>query len=88
MEIFAITVFIVIFVVILYLAIKNENTSIQQDKIIGAIHNYNLDHTGVDFISYWCMEPYSKTLFRWHDWSYKNIVPPDVLTKITPYIKK
>lgn len=78
----------------IYIAIKNQNTFENHSKVIRAISIYNTEviRSGVQnwekTISVNCIENYEKTLFRLHDWSYKKIVPPDVLEKIEPYIKK
>lgn len=85
---------ILVFFIICYIVFKNQNTFNNHSRVIQAISKYNTEviHSGVEnwdkTISVKCIEDYDKTLFRLHDWSYKKIVPPDVLEKIEPYIKK
>lgn len=79
--------------------IKNEVTYTNRRIIRDAILSYNehitllmltdcLEKDCRNFLPFSCMESYFRTLFRWYDWSYKNIVPPDVLIKLDSYIKK
>jgi hypothetical protein len=79
--------------------IKNEVTYENRKIIREAIASYNervaflmsieyLEKDCRNYLPYSCMESYWRTLFRWYDWSYKNIVPPDVLIKLDSYIEK
>lgn len=79
--------------------IKNDNTYKNRIIIFKAIESYNLkidylikigdlEDSYQNYISFNCAEPYIKTLFRWYDWGYENIVPPDVLAVIKSHIKK
>lgn len=71
---------------------KNFNTLKKHEFISTAIFWHNItaisEHRSEDCIDYDVMESYEKTLFRVWDWGYKNIVPPDVLEKISPFINK
>ena len=79
--------------------IKNEVTYENRKIIREAITSYNekiaflmltecLEKDCRNYLPYSCMESYWGTLFRWYDWSYKNIVPPDVLIKLDSHIRK
>ena len=75
---------------------KNNNTYRNQGIIINAIHRYkqhelesatnilNLHYS----VNYYDMEPYEKTLFRFWDWGYENILPKDKFEIIKSYISK
>ena len=87
---------ILLVVVVLYLidfgiwSLKSNNAYKNHIIIIDAICAYNRyvisEYRFEDVISYNSMESYEETIRRWRDWGYKNIVPPDVLEKITPFI--
>lgn len=74
--------------------IKNNLTYKNRTIIADAIFKYNLNqislsNSSVDFIdTASVVESYNKTLFRLYDWGYKNIVPVDVLEKISPFIER
>lgn len=80
-----------------FMLIKNNRTYKNRRIIAEAIFLYNLNqfsqkdqlNTSVDFIdTASVVESYEKTLFRLYDWGYKNIVPADVLEKISPFIER
>lgn len=85
---------IVLILVTAYILVKNNNAYDNQYIIMDAIFNYNINHLR-DYdkdgylmtISYDRIEPYWKTLIRFWDWGYKNIVDNGTFEKIEPYIK-
>lgn len=76
------------------LSIKNENTHRNRLIIIHAIGDYGRYRMDNDMYNPIClkiydyMEPYKRTLWRLWDWSYKNILPPDIYEIIKPFIKR
>lgn len=82
-----------------FMIIKVTNEYKQDIRIITAIRDYLIDKqeeisTGdlsKDFMyiesMYDSVSYYKPKLYRLIDWGYTNIVPPDVLEKIKPYIK-
>ena len=77
--------------------IKNNKTFDNRMIIRNAIFSYNLEQSFQSLInntpkdtidSSFVMESYNRTLFRFYDWGYKHIVPPDVYDKISPIIKE
>lgn len=81
----------VIFVIMTYLWIKNENTYRQHVRIENAIGDYQMQCAvnkipfQVDYID---MELYDATLFRVWDWGYANILPKGKFELIKPFIKE
>lgn len=84
---------------LVYILIKSYNDYKQDIKIIYAVHAYMIDKNDIivtgdilkdtmnikamyDSIGY-----YKPKLYRLIDWGYENIVPPEVLEKIKPYIE-
>lgn len=85
---------IVLIIATVYILFKNINAFDNHNVIIDAIFNHNKQHLRdydedgyLAVISYDCMEPYWKTLIRFWDWGYKNIVDKKTFEKIQPYIK-
>ena len=72
--------------------IKNEITYKNYSIISSAIYHYNVDRIEhFEFskkIEFERMRSYWKTLFRFWDWGYKHIVPPEIFEVIKPYINK
>lgn len=84
-----------IYLGIIVIGIKGENTSHNRLIIIHAIAEYysryvyiDSDQNIADSELYDAMEPYERTLWRLNDWSYKNILPPDKYELIKPFIRK
>ena len=88
-----------IFIVIY--SIKNRVTYRNFTLINNAIHRYNKemldkayrDGTDLDEIPslhmYTCLtKSYNESFLNIFDWSYKNLVSPEVLEKLEPYIEK
>lgn len=72
------------------LEIKNEITYKNFDIILNAIHVYQLDqiiHDSKISVDYTDMVPYETALFRFWDWVYENILPPEKYALIASYIK-
>lgn len=69
---------------------KNKNTFHMRKIIIDAIYRYQINqfYNGNFLINvdYDDMEEYDATMYRLHDWGYKNILPPDKFEIIKPYI--
>lgn len=71
---------------------KNENTFRNRSKILDAIYSYQMhllslgiyDHS--DLYSY--MEPYDATFYRFWDWGYTRILPPNYFKLIEPFIER
>lgn len=63
----------------IFYRIKVENTGKMFLKVIDAIS---------DYISYDCVANFDRILLNPFDWSYKNIVPSDVLKKIEPFMNE
>ena len=87
---FALGIMIVLFAIYIFLiilAVKNEVTFYNRQKVLKAIYLYQNNnfkkHIDVDYDD---MEDYDKTLYRWYDWSYKNILPKDKLEIIKPFM--
>lgn len=74
-----------------FLFIKNENTYENRTITLCAIAHYiSSQHENKNYnyqVTYKDMEPYSKTLFRLWDWSYKRILPRRKFKIIEPFIK-
>lgn len=72
------------------LMIKNIITNTNLNIISNAIHAYNRDiiwgKIDGDLVGYDDMAGYCKTLFRFWDWGYKNILPKDKYELIKAYI--
>ena len=89
--------FLLLIVTVLMLAffilmlVKNDNALKNRGIIIEAIYEYNTimiaSNKRRDKIKYADMESYDDTLYRWWDWGYENILPPDKFEIIKPYIK-
>lgn len=96
-----ITIALVGIVAGIFLVFKNNNTYKNHIIIVKAIgeHNRHLIRTDFDkFIKLendsptgrvlWDdIESYSKTFFRWWDWGYTRILPPDKFEMVKPFIK-
>ena len=91
-------VMIICIIAMVIMLFKNTNVYRNQVLIIHAIAEYN-NHlilnaktleelTSISLIPYSCMKSYSKTMWNFADWGYKNIVPSDIFEKIEPFIKK
>lgn len=67
-----------------------EVASRQRTKVLNAIFVYMVDtvinHHKNTLVEIHDMEPFAVGIDRWWDWGYKNILPPDKLTIIEPYI--
>lgn len=76
---------------LILMAVKSENAYKNRDIIIEAIYKYRImmitSNRRRDEIDYSDMESYDDTLYRWLDWGYENILPPDKFEIIKPYIK-
>lgn len=86
---------IILGITAIYILLKNDNTYKNHGVIMEAIFRHNLDHLHdydeygyLAVLSYDSMESYWKTLFRFWDWGYKNIVDKGTFEKIEPYIKR
>lgn len=91
------TIFIVIAIVAVLIAIavsiKIGITNKHYNKIIAAIHQYNMDeierckttNTKEKLIPYSCIRNFDKSLSDFRDWSDKHIVPRKVYRRIKPY---
>lgn len=68
--------------------LKNECTAYMRMKIFDAIISYQLNR---DFfgriVSLNDMEDYDSTFYRWWDWGYTRILPPEKFKIIKPWIK-
>lgn len=68
--------------------LKNEYTAYMRMKIFDAIISYQLNR---DFfgriVSLNDMEDYDSTFYRWWDWGYTRILPPEKFEIIKPWIK-
>lgn len=85
--------FLLVTILCLILLLKNENTYKQHEIILTAIYNYRIDlHSkGIHYdfrVDYDDTEPYDKTFYRWWDWGYSNILPPDKFEILKPYIEE
>lgn len=82
---------IVLGVVALVLFIKNEVTFRNHKKIGNAIFRFQMDlikNGCYEYpVHYDDMEPYDETLWRLWDWGWSNILPPEKLNLILPYIE-
>lgn len=82
----------------IFYRIKVVNTGKMFFKVVDAISDYNRfqirnDCTPdnifkCDHISYDCVANFERILLNPFDWSYKNIVPSDVLKKIEPFMNE
>ena len=86
------TFLIVLIVIYVYLMIKNIFTLRNSNIIIEAIRKYQIDmimlgEYNVYAVDYDDMEPYIKTLLRYYDFGYTNILPVEKYEIIKPYIK-
>ena len=72
--------------------IKNIVTFNNRHIIEDAINRYNVYANGAyknpSLISLDNMEPHAKTLWRWNDWGFYNIVPKEIFLKINNFIKE
>lgn len=83
-------------IICIFYRIKIENTGKMFFKVIDAISDYNCfqirnncipdNNFKCDSINYDCVANFERILLNPFDWSYKNIVPPDILKKIEPFI--
>ena len=75
----------------LFMLFKNENAFRNMEKIIDAIHIYQLkcltDGSSMA-VDYYDMRSYGHVLFRFWDFGYKHILPEEKFKLIEPYIKK
>lgn len=69
----------------LILFAKDRNTTKNMILIGNAILEYRVC-TRVPLVDYKDMRPYDEVFFRFFDWGYKNILPPDKFELIKPYI--
>lgn len=82
----------------IFYRIKVGNTGKMFFKVVDAISDYNrfqIRNNGTpdnnfkcDHISYDCVTDFYRILLNPFDWSYKNIVPSDVLKKIEPFMNE
>lgn len=82
----------------IFYRIKVGNTGKMFLKVIDAISDYNCfqnrnnctpdNNFKCDYISYDCVANFDRILLNPFDWSYKNIVPSDVLKKIEPFMNE
>lgn len=89
---------IIALIISIFYRIKVENTGKMFFKVIHAISDYNcfqirnnctLDNIfKCDHIEYDCVASFDRILLNPFDWSYKNIVPPDILKKIEPFMNE
>lgn len=85
---YSMTVLAIALYFLLILAIKNKITGRNREIIMCAIFVHNTKVRHEKRIDYDVMEAYDRTWLRLWDWGYTRIVPPEVLEKIKPYIKK
>lgn len=79
----------VIFVIVTFLYLKNDNTHINQLIIYEAICSYISTCAIRDIdpeVSFDDMESYDRTWLRLWDWGYERILPKDKYKLIEPYI--
>ena len=82
----------VIIILLIVALVKNEVTYRNRLKILNAIFRYDLDQIDLgicyfpDLVSE--MESYDKTLWRWWDWGYTKILPPNYFKLIKPFIER
>lgn len=87
---------IIVLMITIFYRIKAENTCKMFFKVLDAISDYNRfqirnnctpdNNFKCDHISYDCVANFDRILLNPFDWSYKNIVPSDVLKKIEPFM--
>lgn len=84
----SILTFIVLFLISVFLIIKNENTSRNYEIIYRAIYEYERKYNkpGTGQVMRCYMREYIITLFVFWDWSYKNILPSKYYEKIKEFI--
>lgn len=85
-------------IISIFYRIKVENTGKMFFKVIDAIGDYNCFQIRnnctpdnifkYDPIEYDCIANFERILLNPFDWSYKNIVPPDILKKIEPFMNE
>lgn len=85
-------------IISIFYRIKVENTGKMFFKVLDAIGDYNwyqirnkctLDNIiKCDHIEYDCVANFYRILLNPFDWSYKNIVPPNILKKIEPFMNE
>lgn len=85
-------------IISIFYRIKVENTGKMFFKVLDAIGDYNwyqirnkctLDNIiKCDHIEYDCVANFDRILLNPFDWSYKNIVPPNILKKIEPFMNE
>lgn len=91
---------VIVFIIGALALIKNEVTCRNHIKIIDAIYEYSINSLNKDFNNWqpgqpqpWNlvdtsdMENYDATLYRFWDWGYTRILPPDKFELIRPFIK-
>ena len=85
-------VFTILLVIFAILALaKSENAYQNQMKILNAISDYGSECIWSDkpiLVDFDEMESLTRTLFRFWDWGYTQILPADKFEIIKPYIKK
>lgn len=78
--------------VCVYMLIKNKNTCTKRLVIIDAVSAYHTDclisNRRCDWDLWDYIETYDETLYRWWDWGYTRILPPDKFELIKDYIKE
>lgn len=85
-----IAILFIALMLLLVMMFKNDVTCRQQKRIANAIYVYGLvcirsgAERKVDFDD---MEHYDRTLFRFWDWGYTRILPPDKFEIIKDYVK-
>ena len=89
------TIGVLVVVIAVAISIKIGVTNKHYNKIICAIHQYNMDELELSkredrkekLIPYSCIKNFDKSMADLKDWSDKNIVPRKVYRKIRPYFK-
>ena len=94
------TLIAIVLIICGVMLIKNEVTYRNRIKILNAIYRYSFNNIAKDFDNWqpgqpqtWDsvnssdMEDYDTTLYRFWDWGYTRILPPDKFELIKPFIK-
>lgn len=92
-KVLLLTIAIIAVLLLVTMIIKAEVTLKHYNKIIAAIHQYNMneiecsvnEHRKEKLIPYSCIRNFDKTFVNLRDWSDKHIVPRKVYRRIRPY---
>ena len=71
----------------IFLLIKNNNTYNNRHIIIEAIYRYCGEKNIDCKLFFMSMEDYDDTVYRFWDWGYTRILPPEKFELVKPYIK-